>query len=147
MGDIKERRNGQKDETKAKRRNKRRCEKSRPAIARRHEGGIKRGKSVSFETRGLSIGRETQNCTAGFSIFSKLDRDKERGKREGLAEESPLLRDRTNCGTGPQEAPDAGLLKKKQDWGSQFLTHLMSNARKLQWLRRYSSTSANNIFR
>lgn len=33
MGDIKERRNGQKDETEAKRRNKRRCEKSRPAIA------------------------------------------------------------------------------------------------------------------
>lgn len=141
MGDIKKRRNGQKDETKVKRRNKRRCEKSRPAIARRYEGGIKRGKSVSVETRELSIGREMQNCTAGFLIFSRLDRDKERGKREGLAEESLLLRDRTNCGTGPQEAPDAGLLKKKKrNWGSQFLTHLMSNARKLQWLRRFSST-------
>lgn len=51
MGDIKERRNGQKDGTEAKRRNKRRREKSRPAIARRLEGGIKCGKSVSSETR------------------------------------------------------------------------------------------------
>lgn len=112
MDDIKERRNGQKDETEAKRRNKRRREKSRPAIARRLEGGIKRGKSISFETRGPRIGRGMQNCTAGFSIFSKLDRDgeRERGEREGLAEESPLLRDRTNCGTGRQEAPNMGLL-------------------------------------
>lgn len=121
--------------------NKRRREKSRPAIARRLEGGIKRGKSVSFETRGLSIGRETQNCTAGFSIFSKLGRDKERGEREGLVEESPLLRDRTNCGTGPQEAPD--YYKKKKRTEIRVTVSYALNVRRVEitWLRHYASAT------
>lgn len=98
-------------------------------LLRRFEGGIKRGKSASFETRGLSIGRKTQNCTAGFTIFSKLDRNERERERERKAwKDWPR---RVHCyGTGPiagrvRRRPRTwDYYEKKRDWGHSFLYSL-----------------------
>lgn len=131
MGDIKERRNGQKDETEAKRRNKRRCEKSRPAIARRLEGGIKRGKSVSFETRGFRLVARRRIARRGSRFF--VSSIETRSEEEEDVKDWPR---RVHCyGTGPIAGRVRGRprtwdcygKKKNPRSGSQFLTHLMSD--------------------
>lgn len=112
-------------------------------LLRRLEGGIKRGKSVSFETRGLSIGCEAQNCTAGFTIFSKLDRDEKERKRK-MWKDWPR---RVHCyGTGPIARRVRGrprtwdyYEKKKRNWGHSFLYALN--------VRRHENRNGRDVIR
>lgn len=63
-----------------------------------------------------------------------------------------MLRDRTNCGTGQQEAPDAGLLEKKTEIG--VTVSYVVNVRRAEitmfakspFVSKRATQNANNIF-
>lgn len=118
---------------------------------RRSEGGIRREKkkSVSFVTRELSIGRETQNCATGFSIFlvSSIDtRARRTGRGKSIvAETGPIA---GQIRGGPRDGSWNRYYKKRGLGSHSFLCTLRAEitmAATSLLLSEYATKDANNI--